>query len=52
MFTVTQVAEADEIGIEQARDRLIITYSNRAVSEPLEALRKAANVEDMRSNFY
>ena len=52
MFTVTQIVEPNEIGVEMARDRLSVTYNNRARSEPQEALRKAANIVDLRSNFY
>jgi peptidyl-prolyl cis-trans isomerase D len=52
LFTVKQITEPDETGIEPARERLKITYSNRSMSEPLPALRKAANIEDMRNKFY
>jgi len=52
LFTVTQVVEPEENGIEQARERLSITYSNRSASESAQALRKAANIKDMRSKFY
>jgi len=52
LFTVTQIEEPEEFGMEQARERLIITYSNRSMSESSQALRKAANIKDMRSKFY
>jgi peptidyl-prolyl cis-trans isomerase D len=52
LFTVKQIVEPEEIGKEQAEERLGITYANRSMSEPAQALRKAANVEDMRSKFY
>jgi peptidyl-prolyl cis-trans isomerase D len=53
LFTVKQIIEPVETDIESARERLKITYSNRAMSsDPLSALRKAANVVDMRNNFY
>ena len=52
LLTVKQIVEPEETGTEQARDRLGITYSNRSISESAQALRKAANIEDWRSNFY
>ena len=52
LFTVRQIVEPEEAGKEQARERLAITYSNRSMSESIQALRKAANVEDLRSKFY
>ena len=52
LFTVKQITEPEEGSVEQAGERLAITYSNRSMSEPAQALRKAANIEDMRSKFY
>jgi peptidyl-prolyl cis-trans isomerase D len=52
LLTVKQIAEPEETGKEQAKERLGITYSNRSMSESVQALRKAANVEDRRSKFY
>ena len=52
VFTVTQVAEPEETGVEQARERLGITFTNRSMSESMQALREAANIVDMRSKFY
>jgi len=52
LFMVTQVTEPEEIGVEIARERLRITLFNRSMSEPLQALRNAAKIEDMRSKFY
>ena len=52
LLTVTQITEPDEDGVEEARERLGITYGNRSMSEAIQALRKAANVTDWRSNFY
>jgi len=52
LFTVRQIVEPEETGTEQARERLAVTYSNRSMQESIQALRKAANVEDMRSKFY
>ena len=52
MFTVKQIVEPEEIGVDQAKDRLGVTYFNRSTSESAQALRKAANIEDWRSNFY
>jgi len=52
LFTVTQIVEPEETGMEQARERLAITYSNRSASESAQAIRKAANIKDMRSKFY
>jgi len=52
LFMVRQITEPEETGHEQARERLIITYANRSMSEALQALRKAADVKDWRSNFY
>ena len=51
LFTVNQIVEPDEISIQQARERLAITYFNRTMPEAMEALRKAANIKDMRSKF-
>jgi peptidyl-prolyl cis-trans isomerase D len=52
LLTVKQIVEPEETGKEQAKERLGITYTNRSMSESAQALRKAANVEDMRSKFY
>jgi len=52
VFTVRQIEEPEETGIELARERLAATYSNRSMQESVQALRKAANIEDMRSKFY
>lgn len=52
LFTVKQITEPEEGGREQAKDRLSVTYSNRSMSESVQALHKAANIEDWRSNFY
>jgi len=52
LFTVKQITEPDEKGIETARERLRTTYQNRSMSESLPALRKAANIEDKRYKFY
>ncbi len=52
LLTVKQIVEPEETGKEQAKERLGITYANRSMSESVQALRKAANVEDMRSKFY
>ena len=52
LLTVKQIVEPEETGEEQAKERLNITYSNRSMSETRQALRKAANLVDMRSSFY
>ena len=52
LLTVKQIVEPEETGVEQARERLGITYSNRSISESAQALHKAANIEDWRSKFY
>jgi len=64
LFTVKQVTEPEEIGVMQAKERLAITYFNRSRidqggsgmlnsnSEPLQAIRKAVKIEDLRSKFY
>ena len=52
LFVVTQITEPEETGAEIARERLNITYINRSMSEAVQALRKAADVKDWRSNFY
>ena len=52
LLTVKQIVESEETGVEQAKERLGITYSNRSISESAQALRKAANIEDWRSKFY
>ena len=52
VLTVKQITEPEEGSVEQAKERLSITYSNRSMSESVQALRKAANIEDMRSDFY
>ena len=52
LFMVRQITEPEETGREQARERLGITYANRSMQEALQALRKAADVKDWRSNFY
>jgi len=52
LLTVKQIIEPEETGKEQAKERLGVTYSNRSMSESIQALRKAANVVDMRSSFY
>ena len=52
LFMVRQIVEPEEIGKETARERLATTYSNRSMSESSQAIRKAANIEDMRSTFY
>ena len=63
LFTVNQIVEPDETGKEQAKERLFLTFFNRSKieqysgmvnsnAEPVQALRKAANIEDLRSKFY
>ena len=52
LFIVKQITEPGETGLEEARERLGVTNTNRSMSEALQALRKAANIKDMRSNFY
>ena len=52
LLIVKQIVEPEETGVEQAKERLGITYSNRSTQESAQALRKAANIEDWRSNFY
>ena len=52
MFIVKQITDSEETGKEQARERLDVTYTNRSMSEPVQALRKAADVKDWRSKFY
>ena len=52
LFTVKKIVDPEDPGKEQARERLATTYSNRSLSESLQALRKAADVKDMRSKFY
>ena len=52
MLKVNQITEPEETDLAQARERLSITNSNRAMSESVQALRKLAHVEDWRSNFY
>jgi len=52
LFTVKQIIEPEATDLEQAKERLGITYSNRSMSESMQALRKAANLVDMRSSFY
>ena len=52
LLTVKQIIDPEEGAIDQAKERLLATYGNRSMSESMQALRKAANVEDMRSKFY
>lgn len=52
LLTVTQIVAAGENTLEQIKTRLTATYNNRAMSEPLQALRKAAGIKDLRSKFY
>ncbi len=52
LITVKQIAEPEEGALAQAKERLATTYANRSISESAQALRKAANIEDMRSKFY
>jgi peptidyl-prolyl cis-trans isomerase D len=52
LLTIRQIVEPEETGILQAKERLGVTFSNRSMQESIQALRKAANVEDWRSNFY
>jgi peptidyl-prolyl cis-trans isomerase D len=52
LFNVTQINEPDDIAIEMARERLRMTLNNRSASEPLQAIRNATKIEDMRSKFY
>ncbi|MDR1671874.1 MAG: SurA N-terminal domain-containing protein [Bacteroidales bacterium] len=54
LFTVRQVTEApsDSIAMESAKIRLSTTFTNRAMTEVDQALRKAAKIKDMRSKFY
>lgn len=52
LITVKQIVQPEEGTLEEAKERLSITYANRAMSETLQALRKAANIKDMRSKFY
>ena len=52
LLTVKQIVEPDSIGVNQSKERLGITYANRAMSESVQALRKLANIEDFRSKFY
>ena len=52
VVTVNQITEPEADALQQAKDRLVTTYTNRSLSESVQALRKAANVEDMRSKFY
>jgi len=52
LLTVKQIVEPEEDGKQQAKERLGVTYSNRSMSESVQALRKAANVVDWRSSFY
>jgi len=52
LFMVRQITDPEETSQEQARERLGITYTNRSMSEALQALRKAADVKDWRSKFY
>jgi peptidyl-prolyl cis-trans isomerase D len=52
LLTVKQIVDPEETGGEQAKERLGVTYSNRSMSESMQALRKAANLVDMRSFFY
>ena len=52
MLTVKQITEPEEGGVEQAKERLTVTNANRSMQESVQALRKAANIEDWRSSFY
>ena len=52
LLIVKQKTEPEETGLEQSRERLSITYANRSMSEAIQALRKVANIKDMRSDFY
>ncbi len=52
LVTVRQITEPEEGAAEQAKTRLSTTYTNRSLSESIQALRKAANIKDMRSKFY
>jgi len=52
LFTVTNISEPDDFGIESARERLRVTFFNRSMSEPIQALRNSVKIEDMRSKFY
>jgi peptidyl-prolyl cis-trans isomerase D len=52
LILVKQVTNPDEDGKEQAKSRLSATYVNRSATESVQALRKVADVEDMRSKFY
>ena len=52
LFTVKQITESEEGGKEQSKERLSVTYANRSMSESVQALHKAANIEDWRSKFY
>ena len=52
LLTVRQIVDPEETGKEQAKLRLSTTYLNRSMQESVQALRKAANIQDMRSKFY
>ncbi|MDR2038187.1 MAG: SurA N-terminal domain-containing protein [Bacteroidales bacterium] len=52
LVTVKQITEPEEGMVGEAKNRLLSTYRNRSASESLQALRKAANIKDMRSKFY
>ncbi len=52
LITVKQIIEPEEGALEQAKERLASTYDNRSISESVQALRKAAEIKDMRSKFY
>ncbi len=52
MITVKQIIPAGEETKEIAKNVLLSTYSNRAMSETVSSLHKAADVKDMRSKFY
>ncbi len=52
VLTVKQITEPEAGAVEQAKERLSTTYANRSMSESMQALRKAADVNDMRSKFY
>jgi len=62
MFTVKQITEPDATGVLQTSERLAMTYFNRSKidqggrlnqsSEPLQAIRNAGKIEDLRSKFY
>ncbi|MDR1667819.1 MAG: SurA N-terminal domain-containing protein [Bacteroidales bacterium] len=53
LLTVKRITfSADSASLEEAKTRLSAAFVNRSMSEPIQAVNKAAEIEDMRSKFY